>query len=1261
VLPLAATRAEFVGVTTAVVVGEPIPAFQVVYRDLYGNLSDAARVLSFASAGVPSHTGSIPLMRTTLGVSTATATVFATTGTYTLALAGLTAAQMVGARTLVVQAFAPVLTRAEFVGVTTSILAGEALGNVTVRLFDQRNAPMDAPVQLRFANTDGSSTGTIALIRIAAGTYQILPQHLTVVGQTTLSVLSQSGFLLTTATVMVEPLSDPKPYKAIFFMLPSTLRAGTSFPQIRIEIRDSLDRPTTLWGRVTLKRDKFSLAIPMIVATTPTKGQYTATLSAPLVKSGTYTAQVEDTLHIITILKVEGSFAVSVSPLEASNITIENLQKQKNALLWQDYIKGDTLPPFTAQIRDIYGNLTSYAGSLVLQDSSGQTLTPIATQQISEGYYESQPVVLGQAGWNYIAAPQLQAARRRSFAARSIAMIPQEPTLFIRELLPEDPEPEPVTPEQPSGPVPTIRCVNPRVLTLYAQPPASIDPQTPRTAYKHSLKPGYKLVWSDEFNGSQLDNTKWTPQIGIEPKPDNAGIVRRMFKTDPNDTRNGRRSNIRVAGGSLTIEGRRENYTGTIDSGPWGTFAEQADFTTGWIQTRYKGDWRFALVEARVKVPSRPSGYSAVWMLSTDELYKNPTLDPDPTRAPESGNAQPASGEIDIMESEHGVTFHTMHWLSRSIQTPERQFKFLSTDFGDFFAFNPARQGDDFGGMQSVLPQTEFNTLLLDWRKNAITATVNQQHHFRFNYDTGRRTPTSTPYELSPTNQRIGPWVFNEKFYLILSFSTENPPFNTMNWSEQMEVDYVRVYQQDEGRPITVYGEGFLPFSQIFIDGAPVPTNFVDGQTLSGVIPTHLLPSLGNGMVMVTVRNGGAAVSPSYSVTVNDGTATEPIRPSSLLLYVDDNRTTLGNGEQARLRAQIPNHNLQETVRLVWETQTIENGQAGAWTSVQERTLPLGSPFDSYTLTMATTCAVSAINVRARMLTGGDCGEFTAKAAIFRHSGEAAVAFVTTTATTLVTTITAQAVPLRAALKHTVAGASAVRYQWRAVVNYSAIVNNKPEIYRAFLAPEAITNIQPMDAAFTSATLHLPVAEALPRPANMPTTARLLDIDIQATPLVEFTGCSHLGESGKVTIVPLPTGSQAYQAYSAGQSALGSAVRSPQSVAAATPTSSAETAATQPNTSSEYTLALRIAPNPVADVLAVQFRAPSPGRYTAEVVDALQRRVMLTSVEYYGGGEQRWTFPLAHLPNGSYVLRMYSTQSTQTRPLLTMQPFMILR
>jgi hypothetical protein len=126
--------------------------------------------------------------------------------------------------------------------------------------------------------------------------------------------------------------------------------------------------------------------------------------------------------------------------------------------------------------------------------------------------------------------------------------------------------------------------------------------------------PGYELVWSDEFDGTQLNTANWSYQI-----MSGGGNNEWQYYTS-------RPVNSWVANGILTIQALKEDY-----------YAEGQTFhyTSARLQTADKQDFLYGKLEARIKLPKGQGIWPAFWMMPTDSVY----------------GGWAASGEIDIVES----------------------------------------------------------------------------------------------------------------------------------------------------------------------------------------------------------------------------------------------------------------------------------------------------------------------------------------------------------------------------------------------------------------------------------------------------------------------------------------------------------------------------------------------------------------------------------------------------------------------------------
>ena len=236
---------------------------------------------------------------------------------------------------------------------------------------------------------------------------------------------------------------------------------------------------------------------------------------------------------------------------------------------------------------------------------------------------------------------------------------------------------------------------------------------------------GWALVWSDEFDGAALDRSKWTPVTGGH----GWGNRELQFYT-------ARPENVRVGGGMLTIEARKERYQGR-------------EYTSARLKTAGLKETRYGRYEARIKIPKGQGIWPAFWMLGAD-------ID---------SAGWPKSGEIDIMEiigREPGNAYGTLHGPGYS---GEHGFSKAS-------ALEGAQYGDD------------FHVFAVEWEPGQIRW-----------YRDGIHYHTATPGLVK--GEWVFDHPFFVLLNLAVGGAWPGNPDATTEFPRQMLVDYVRVYRRD--------------------------------------------------------------------------------------------------------------------------------------------------------------------------------------------------------------------------------------------------------------------------------------------------------------------------------------------------------------------------------------------------------------------------------------------------------------------------------
>jgi beta-glucanase (GH16 family) len=252
--------------------------------------------------------------------------------------------------------------------------------------------------------------------------------------------------------------------------------------------------------------------------------------------------------------------------------------------------------------------------------------------------------------------------------------------------------------------------------------------------------PGCVLVWSDEFNGTEVDLGKWTFQLGDGSEvglPGGWGNSELQYYTEDNAT---------VAGGFLTITAKEEAVGGL-------------DYTSSRLRSLGKGDWTFGRMEMRAKMPIGQGLWPAFWMLSSDTSIYGPWA---------------ASGEIDIVEyigSDPNRIFGTIHY---GASFPGNVFS--STDY-----FLPSGTFND-----------DFHEFAMEWEFGEIRWYVDGVlFASRDNwFSTGG--PFPAPFDVD----------FHLLLNLAVGGNLPGPPDPTTVFPQEYVIDYVRVYQVPNDPPI---------------------------------------------------------------------------------------------------------------------------------------------------------------------------------------------------------------------------------------------------------------------------------------------------------------------------------------------------------------------------------------------------------------------------------------------------------------------------
>ena len=259
----------------------------------------------------------------------------------------------------------------------------------------------------------------------------------------------------------------------------------------------------------------------------------------------------------------------------------------------------------------------------------------------------------------------------------------------------------------------------------------------------------WQLAWGDDFNGSSLDQSKWTHDIGT-------GSQYGMWGWGNGELQHYQSQNTTLNNGIAKIE-VKEEPNGIIDS-----WSATSYFSSSKITTKGLFNFRYGKVEARIKTIDGQGFWPAFWMLP-------------------SNGSWPCDGEIDIMEQ----------WGNDYLTN--------STSGAAHLGTCPYSQSTHFYETSSSYISSgsyadDFHTYSVIWKEDTITWYVDEIELFSLN-------PSS--YWSIPSQSA---WPFNaNEWYLMINLAiTQAGPNSNTVFPNQMEIDYVRVYQENLTNSINI-------------------------------------------------------------------------------------------------------------------------------------------------------------------------------------------------------------------------------------------------------------------------------------------------------------------------------------------------------------------------------------------------------------------------------------------------------------------------
>jgi beta-glucanase (GH16 family) len=251
----------------------------------------------------------------------------------------------------------------------------------------------------------------------------------------------------------------------------------------------------------------------------------------------------------------------------------------------------------------------------------------------------------------------------------------------------------------------------------------------------------WKLVWADEFDAPGItppDPANWEHMIGNGCNYGICGWGNNELQWYTDDL-----SNSWVENGYLTIQAQEES---------------PGSYTSARLRTRYKQDFLYGRMEAKIRVPHGGGMWPAFWMMPSDDVY----------------GIWAASGEIDIMETRNGTDY-----IGGALH------------FGGQWPDNTYISGAYYGDGPTDFSQ-DFHVYALLWEADQMRWYVDGVEYFSATSDQW--------YSLADLSNERAP--FDQWFHFLLNVAVggnytgcTNSGCITAEFPQQMVVDYVRVYQ----------------------------------------------------------------------------------------------------------------------------------------------------------------------------------------------------------------------------------------------------------------------------------------------------------------------------------------------------------------------------------------------------------------------------------------------------------------------------------
>jgi beta-glucanase (GH16 family) len=269
-----------------------------------------------------------------------------------------------------------------------------------------------------------------------------------------------------------------------------------------------------------------------------------------------------------------------------------------------------------------------------------------------------------------------------------------------------------------------------------ASPSASPSPEPTPTAAP------WRLVWSDEFDGTAVDRSRWVVRHRSTLGDGNLELACLMDRPE----------NVRVADGMLTLTARRESVP-LACGGSDRRFPGGRSFTTGFVETRGEAEFQYGRFEVRARLPVAhgisKGLWPAFWMRPGDREV----------------------GEIDVLEG-----------IGSAKDEPDFSRGLLHAIHYDYEGTHPMQSRVHL--LDSGSFADGFHTFAVEWEPSSLRWYVDDVLTYE-------RTPATTSWFAE---------AFDRPFFLRLNLAVggtfPGDPDGDTAFPAEYVIDFVRVYQR---------------------------------------------------------------------------------------------------------------------------------------------------------------------------------------------------------------------------------------------------------------------------------------------------------------------------------------------------------------------------------------------------------------------------------------------------------------------------------